>query len=125
MAKHIPAQTRPAYHSEYDPEMKYSDELLKSLLSVNEMYINRAAACCLMPQFLIHRVLKRYNDGRKIVCFDSYILAQEEKLLLQKIANAMGVSYTACFNRIKELDLFEMHPIEEYIHKDLQVGGAY
>ena len=36
--RHIPAQASPeaAFHSEYDPEMTYSKDMLKEMLSVNE-----------------------------------------------------------------------------------------
>ena len=30
------------------------------------------------------------------------------------LADAMGVSFQALFNRLKELDLFEIRPLEEY-----------
>ena len=125
MNRHIPLQVSPmaAFHSEYDPEMTYSGDMLKEMLSVNEWFTNRAAACFLMPGFLVARILKRYNDQKKVVIYDNGILSQDQKLLIQKIADTFGVSYTAFYHRLGELDLFERRPIEEYLHSGLRYGG--
>ena len=116
--RHIPLQTSPmaAFHSEYDPEATYTPELLKDMLSLNEYFTNRAAACLLMPRFLVARVLKRHNQSMKVILYENNILAQDQKILIQKMADTLGVSYTAFFNRLKELDLFDCRPIEEYLH---------
>ena len=125
LSRHIPLQTSPkaAFHSEYDPEMKYTQEMLHEMLSVNECFTNRAAACLLMPRFLVERVLRRHNSSKKVICYDSGILSQDQKLLIQKMADTLGVSYTAFYNRLSELDLFEHRPVEEYLHSGLKYGG--
>ena len=61
IAKHIPAQTNAAFHSEFDGEMTYTQDMLHEMMSINEAFTNRAAACFLMPLFLVLRVLKKYN----------------------------------------------------------------
>jgi Zn-dependent peptidase ImmA (M78 family) len=123
--RHIPLQTSPraAFHSEYDPEVNYTSDMLKDMLNVNECFTNRAAACFLMPGFLVARVLKRCNESRKVILYDTGILSQDQKLMIQKMADTMGVSYTAFFNRLAELDLFERRPVEEYLHTGLRYGG--
>lgn len=123
MNKHIPAQATAAFHSEYDCEMEYSYKMLQEMMSMNESLANRAAACLLMPRFIIMRVLNKYNGGKKVVAFDGYVLSQEQKFNIQKMADAMGVNYSALFNRLKELDLFDLHPIEEYLSK-FKCGGV-
>lgn len=123
MGKHIPAQTSAAFHSEYDGEMVYSREMLKQMMSMNELFTNRAAACCLMPRFLVERVLRRYNNGNKIVAYDGFVMAQEQKLIIQRMADAMGVNYSPFVNRLKELNLFDFRPIEEYLHSEFRRGG--
>ena len=125
LGRHIPLQTSPiaAFHSEYDHEATYSKDLLKEMLSLNEMFTNRAAACLLMPKFLVMRVLKRHNDSNKVILYENNILSQDQKVMIQKMADAMGVSYTAFYNRLSELDLFERRPIEEYLHTGLRYGG--
>ena len=123
--RHIPAQANPtaAFHSEYDSEMTYSKDMLKEMLSVNESITNRAAACFLMPGFLVERALKRYNDSRKVIMYDGGVLSQDQKFLIQKMANAMGVSYSALNIRLYELSLFDRRPVEEYLHAGLKYGG--
>ena len=123
--RHIPAQASPAaaFHSEFDPEMAYPNEMLKAMLSVSESFTNRAAACLLMPGFLVERALKRYNDSRKVVVYEGNVLAQDQKFLIQKMADAMGVSYSAFRIRLMELDQYEVRPVEEYLHTGLRYGG--
>ena len=128
LKRHIPIQSSPmaAFHSEFDSEVVYSGNLLGEMMSINEFFANRAAACLLMPGFLMKRVMKRHNDCKKVVMYcgeDGTVLAQDQKLLIQKMANTMGVSYTAFFNRLKELDLFEVRPVEEYLRTGLGCGG--
>lgn len=126
LSRHVPLQTSPAaaFHSEYDPELAYSPELLREMLNINECFANRAAACFLMPEFLVRRVLKRQNGAKKVVVYDGGILSQDQKLRIQKMADTMGVSYTAFFHRLSELDLFERRPVEEYLHSGLHYGGG-
>ena len=125
LGRHIPLQTSPAaaFHSEFDPEMRYTQDMLKEMLSINECFTNRAAACFLMPAFLVARVLKRHNNSKKVILYDDGILSQDQKLLIQKMADTLGVSFTAFHTRLSELDLFERRPVEEYLHKGLRYGG--
>ena len=125
MNRHIPIQANPtaAFHSEFDSDKEYTPELLKDMMSLNECLTNRAAACFLMPGFLVDRVIKRYNRGKPVTIYESGILSQDQKLLIQKMANAMGTSYTAFFHRLRELSLLDVRPVEEYIHGDLCYGG--
>ena len=77
LSKHIPAQTDAyaAFHSEFDTEMVYSPEMLREMLSINESFGNRAAACLLMPKFLVLRLLKQYNGGSKVIAMAAQIKA--------------------------------------------------
>ena len=128
LGRHIPIQTSPAaaFHSEYDPDLSYSQEMLHEMMSVNECFTNRAAACLLMPRFLVERVLRRHNNSQKVVVYrteDGTVLSQDQKLLIQKMADTMGTSYTAFSTRLRELDLYEAKPMEEYLHSGLCYGG--
>jgi len=125
LGRHIPLQTNPraAFCSEYDPEMMYTADMLKEMLNISECFTNRAAACFLMPGFLVRQVLRRHNNSRKVILYDTGILSQDQKLLVQKMADTMGVSYTAFFNRLSELQLFDRRPVEEYLHSGLRYGG--
>ena len=101
IAKHIPAQTNAAFHSEFDGEMTYTQDMLHEMMSINEAFTNRAAACFLMPLFL--------------VAYDGYVMAQDQKIIVQKMADAMGVNYSPLFTRLKELNLIDLHHIDEYL----------
>ena len=127
MDRHIPLQTVPtaSFHNEYDPEMTYTHDMLKEMLSVNECFTNRAAACFLMPGFLVQRVLKRQNDSKKVILYENGILSQDQKILIQKMANTLGVSYTAFRTRLHELDLFDHRPVEDYLRSELHYGGEF
>ena len=126
LKRHVPMQSSPAsaFHSEFDCEMTYSPDMFKEMMSVNECFANRAAACFLMPGFLVEGVLERYNHSQPVILYEGNILAQEEKLIIQQMADALGVSYTAFFHRLNELALFDMRPIEEYLHNSLFCGGG-
>ena len=45
------------------------------------------------------------------------------RVLIQKMADTLGVSFTAFHTRLSELDLFERRPVEEYLHEGLRYGG--
>ena len=125
ISRHIPAQASPAaaFHSEFDSEMISPKEMLKEMLSVNESFTNRAAACFLMPGFLVERALKRYNGSKKVIIYEGGVLAQDQKFLIQRMADAMGVSYSAFRIRLMELDQYDVRPVEEYLHTGLRYGG--
>ena len=122
IGKHIPAQTNAAFYSDFDGDMVYSKDMLYEMMNINEAFTNRAAACFLMPLFLVRRVLKKYNGGNKIIAYDGYVMAQEQKMIIQKMADAMGVNYSPLFTRLKELNLIEIRPIEEYLFSFKQGG---
>ena len=129
LSRHIPLQTSPAavFHSEYDRDAEYDPDMLREMMSINECFANRTAACFLMPNFLVERVMKRHNDSRRVVLYcgeQGTVLSQQQKLLIQKMADTMGASFTAFNTRLHELDLFEMKPVEEYLHSGLHYGGG-
>ena len=53
--------------------------------------------------------------SRKILGRFHGIWAQEQKIIVQRMADAMGVNYSPLITRLKELDLFDKRPIEEYL----------
>ena len=76
-----------------------------------------------MPSFLVEKALKKYNNGKPLPYYEGGVFAQEDNLNAQKMADCLGVSYSAFVNRLKELQLLECHSMDEYIKK-LQFGGA-
>ncbi len=128
LGRHVPAQAVPAavLRGVSDPDAAYSGDMLREMTAVNECFTNRAAACLLMPEFLVERVLERCNGSRKVVMYRAdhrRLFSQDQKLLIQRMADAMGVSYTALGTRLRELDLYERRPVEEYVRSELRYGG--
>lgn len=126
LQRHVPAQTgtAAAFFSGFDPDAEYSADMLRGAMSVNECFANRAAACLLMPRFLTEKTLARHNASRPVTVYGEGILSQDTKFLVQKMADEMGVSYTAFLNRLRELDLTERRPVEEYLRGGLRFGGG-
>lgn len=115
LEKHIPAQSNPMFHSEFSAEMDYTPDMLRQFMNINEMMVNRGAACLLMPRFLVMDTLEAFNRGRRILAYGQYIMGQDNKFLVQKMADSLGVNYSAFNNRLNELGLYELRPIEEYL----------
>ena len=78
--------------------------------------MNKAAASLLMPDFIIKGALKKYNNGEKIPVYvgSDTVVTDPCKVIIQRMADSMGVSYKACYRRLWELSLFEEHPLIEY-----------
>ena len=124
LRRHTAADPAAAFCSEFDREAVYQPQELRDRMSVYEFFANRAAACFLMPRFLVLRVLKRFNGSKKVVVFEGGVVSRDQKLLMGRMADAMGVSYSAFYTRLRELDLFEVRPVEEYIYGCLCFGGG-
>lgn len=54
-------------------------------------------------------------ESYKVIAYDDYVMSQEQKIIVQRMADAMGVNYSPLITRLKELDLFDKRPIEEYL----------
>lgn len=121
MEKHVP-KAAACFHSDYDAEAAYTEEDFRRIFSLNESLTNRLGAAIIMPGFLIAKALKKYNKAQKLLCYEGGILAPEEKLTAQRMADSLGVSYSAFINRLKELALLDIHPLSEYISNVLQFG---
>ena len=122
MERHVPKQNA-CFHSEYDAEANYSEEDFRRIFSLNENLTNRLGAAIIMPGFLVAKALKYYNNSQKLRCYQGMVLAPDDKVSAQKMADSLGVSYSAFLNRLKELSLLDMRPLSEYISGGLQFGG--
>ena len=116
MKKHVPGNYSAAYHTEYVAGECYAPEMVISMLSYIETLMNKAAASLLMPDFIIDRALKTYNKGMKIIVYrgSDTVIPDSSKMIIQRMADSMGVSFKACYHRLQELSLFEERPLIEY-----------
>ena len=124
LERHVPLQTGGHFQSEFDSTAHYSKEDILRMFSINESCANRLGAALLMPEYRMDRALKKYNDGNKLICYGG-VFPQQEKLVIQKLANALGVSTAAMTNRLRELKMVESRPIDKYIRETLRYGGEY
>ena len=124
LENHISAQAVPCFHSDYNKEANYSREDLQRLFSFTETYANRLGASILMSQCLIAKALEKYNNGQLIRIYNGEILTKEEKIKMQKMADCLGVSFPALFIRLRDLNLFEYRPMDEYVRDVLHLGGG-
>ena len=61
-----------------------------------------------MPLFLVSRVLKQYNGGKKIVAYDGYVMAQDQKIIVQKMADAYNMTVEQVKGALRATDLKDM-----------------
>ncbi|MBR3362196.1 MAG: ImmA/IrrE family metallo-endopeptidase [Lachnospiraceae bacterium] len=124
LSRHIPGQTAAAFHSEFDSGREYAKEDLKRIFSLEESQADRLGAVLLMPQYHVDRALKKFNEGRRFIRYEGGIFGQGSKFRMQNMADCLGASYSALVNRLNDLELFEDHPIQEYLEQGLGFGGA-
>lgn len=113
-----------SFHREYDRERAYGPQELRELLSFREAQVDRLAAALLMPGFIVRNVLDRFAGAEAISIYGDNLLRMEDKLLVKKMADVMGVSYTAFLIRLKELRLLERHDVSEYITQEIGLGNG-
>ncbi len=116
MNKHVSGDFTAAFHTEFTEGEFYTPDMLKEMLTITETITNRAAACLLMPGFIVDRALKTYNAGNKVTIYSgsTIVIPSPSKTIIQRMADSMGVSYSACYYRLKELSALNKRPLEEY-----------
>ena len=112
------------YHSDYDKEKSYSMEELSKMFAAAEWQADAMAACLLMPSHLIDKVMARCVKKEKIKVYGDNILAFPDKRGIREMAKHLEVSYTSLLIRLRDLNKFEYHDIQEYISNELNLGGT-
>ena len=77
--------------------------------------MDRLGASIIMARFLVNEVLERRNRGNMVISYEGAIFPPKSKLAIQRMANDLGVSYSAMINRLRELKLLEIRPVGEYL----------
>ena len=119
---HVPSQMEACYKSTFTSGCDYSEDDQERIFSINESFTDRLAAAILMPLYLVRKALRKHNKGNKIVCYDGGVFSVKQKMAIRKMADDLGVSYSALVNRLRELSLLDTRPIEEYISSGLGLG---
>ncbi len=111
-----------SFHREYDGERNYSKADFRNLFSFQENQVDRMGAALLMPRFMVRNVVNLHGCTDGIPVYGDSVLKAEDKLRIKKMANMMGVSFSAFLIRLRELGYLIYHPVSEYITKELGIG---
>lgn len=116
--------TAASFHREYDNERSYTPQELRELLSFRESQMDRLAAGILMPRYIVADTVDRFTKGKPVCIYGDSLISLEDKLLVQRMADSMLVSYTAFFIRLKQLGLFHRRSTEEFISQEMRLGNG-
>lgn len=115
-----PTAPGPLFARFYDKEREYGIKELREHLNLCEIQTDRLASVLLMPRPMVEQTLLEFREGRSIPFFGSNVMRGEDKLSVQKMADCMGVTFTALLNRLKALGKIEHRDIAEYIDTEMQ-----
>ena len=119
----INPESAACFHRTHDRERTYSLQEMQEMYSISEWQANTFSASLLMPRPVMYETLKKFNGGKRLPVHGETVFHLREKVILQKMADALEVSYTALVIRLRGLGLLNHHDISEYIEKELQLGG--
>ena len=60
-----------------------------------------------------------FNNGNKLKIYGDSVFAPKDRIIIKKMAAQIGVSFSALLIRIKQLDMVECRPIDEYVEATL------
>ena len=123
LAAQIDPEASAHFYHTYNTEKLYTAEELHQRLCISEWQANVLAAALLMPKFIIKDTLTRLNKGRRLRVYGEHVFRPQEKVILQKMSNTLGVSHTALVIRLRDLGALQPHALSEYIEKELRLGG--
>lgn len=109
----------PCFKRCYDAERTYDLAELRERFNLGETQVERLGSILLMPRFLVEQTLRNYRFSLVLPVYGEGVVRSRDKLLVQKMADAVGASYSAFFNRLRELDMIEKHSIDEYLELEM------
>lgn len=92
----------------------------------SEWQANTLASELLMPEHIIHELLRKNNQSRKVRIYPEDRLLFSERRLIRNMADYLGVSRSALLIRLKHLRLLDYRSQEEYLEAeelDSLIGG--
>ena len=109
----------PQFQRTFDAEREYSLAEMKKHFNLAETQADKLAAALLMPYFIVEAALKDFNNGNKLKIYGDSVFAPKDRIIIKKMAAQIGVSFSALLIRIKQLDMVECRPIDEYVEATL------
>ena len=85
------------------------------MMRLSEAQANEVGAFLLMPSFLVKRYIQEQFHSEKVSIFGQYMMRQDTKFRIKKIAEDLGVSFGALMIQIKQMHLIDYHSAEEFI----------
>ena len=76
-----------------------------------------------MPRRLVLQAMREKTRRSRIPIYGYSVFDPKSKSIVCAMAQTLDVSYTALQYRLRELDLLEYHPIQEYLERHLGLGG--
>lgn len=119
-----PGLAKACFNAAVDCEKKERLDDLKEKLNLAELYADKFSIGLFMPKYLLERALNRYNNGEFLTLYGNYMLVEEDKIKLQKMADRLGVNYEDLFNRFKNLKMFNFQPAEKYTGHIIELEGV-
>lgn len=112
-----------ANHTGFDSEKTYSFAELRKQFSITEAQMNSMAAALLMPKFLLNKVIKKYSNGKNLNIYGDTVMLSQDRLLLQKMSEHLGVSTSALRIRLVQCGFVNQRPLNDFIDKIKVKGG--
>ncbi len=111
------------FHRTHDREREYTLKEMQEMYNIGEWQANTFSASLLMPRPVMREALQRFNGGKRLPVYGETVFHPREKVILQKMAASLDVSFTALVIRLRGLGMLNYHDISEYIKKELRLGG--
>ncbi len=117
--KLYPGQSVQEIYSDPEALRSSTPEEIEECIRKQERGMNRLGASILMARYKIERFLKEHHSGELICCYGDGIFSLEDRICIQKMANDMGASFTAMVIQLRDLDMLEYRPVEEFIENGI------
>ena len=114
-----PDERQQSLKRQYSERKTYSLRELKTKDDWSEWQANALGAALLMPPKYISLLIQRHAKGRRLVSYENRFI-YPDKLALNLICNALGVSRAALVIRLRQLGYIEDKPCSSF-HDPLEV----
>lgn len=122
LAKTDPLRHAACFQHLFDAERRYTVEELRQRQTIAESQTNHMAGHLLMPQENLEKEITSHFGTERVPVYGCGVLLPEAKPLLHRMAEKMGVSYSALMIQLQKKRLLERHDIAEYL--EMAVRGA-
>ena len=111
----VPGKMVSSFHSEFDSEMKYTPDQLKSMMSFSEIEATRIGCAMLMPHFLLVNTLHRIMEADRFPFFGECQMMPADSKKFQMMADDLGVTTIMLRKELERQKLIDHRPVTEYL----------